>query len=40
LPTSNSVSAPSFSAKVIGDMRTDFTQKQQSLAPIKPLPTF
>jgi hypothetical protein len=40
LPTSNSVGSSSISAKDIGDMRTDFMQKQQALQPIKPLPSF
>ena len=40
LPTNNNVSASSFSAKDIIDMRNDFVQKQQALQPIKPTPSF
>ena len=40
LPTNNNVSASSFSAKDISNMRNDFVQKQQALQPIKPLPSF
>jgi len=40
LPTNNNVSASSFSAKDISDMRNDFVQKQQALQPIKPTPSF
>ncbi len=40
LPTNNNVSASSFSAKDISDMRNDFVQKQQALQPIKPLSSF
>jgi len=36
LPTNNKVSASSFSAKDISDMRNDLVQKQQALKPIKP----
>ena len=40
LPTNNNVSASSFSANDISDMRNDFVQKQQALQPIKPTPSF
>ena len=39
-PTNNNVSASSFSAKDISDMRNDFVKKQQALQPIKPFPSF
>ena len=40
LPTNNNVSASSFSAKDISDMRNDLVQKQQAVQPIKPTPSF
>ena len=40
LPTNNNVSASSFSAKDISDIRNVFVQKQQALQPIKPIPSF
>ena len=40
LPTNNNVSAFSFSAKDISDIKNDFVKKQQALQPIKPTTSF